>query len=53
MAPKQKKAKKGKPPPIDKLLVPAIVVGAAMLAYQFLKGMTTDVSIMATMRYLL
>ena len=45
MAKKEKKEKKGRPPPIDKLMMPAIVVGAAMLAYQFLKGMTSDVSL--------
>jgi len=45
MAPKTiKKTKKGKPPPIDKLAVPAIVVGAALLAYQFIQGITADVS---------
>jgi hypothetical protein len=44
MAPKPKKEKKGKPPPIDKLIIPAIVVGAALLAYQFLQGITADVS---------
>lgn len=44
MAPRPPKVKKGSPPPIDKLLVPAIVVGVAMLAYQFFKGLSAEVS---------
>jgi hypothetical protein len=32
------------PPPVDKLIKPAIVVGLAMLAYQFLKGISSEVS---------
>lgn len=44
MAPKVKKPKNGKPPPIDKLVLPAIGIGLALLAYQFIKGMTADVS---------
>jgi hypothetical protein len=40
MAPpqKEKKLKKGKPPPIDKLLVPAIGIAIAIVAFQFVKG---------------
>jgi hypothetical protein len=38
-----KKAKNGTPPPIDKLLKPAIVVALAMLAYQFMKGISGEV----------
>jgi hypothetical protein len=41
--PKEKKVKKGTPPPIDKLLIPAIGLTLAMLAYQFLKGVGADV----------
>lgn len=46
MAPKVKKPKNGTPPPIDKLVLPAIGIGLALLAYQFIKGMTADVSTM-------
>ena len=34
--PKIKKAKKGSPPPIDRLLKPAIGVALAMVVYQFI-----------------
>ncbi|GAX12684.1 hypothetical protein FisN_15Hh160 [Fistulifera solaris] len=40
--PKVKKPKNGTPPPIDKLIIPAIGIGLALLAYQFIKGMTAD-----------
>lgn len=43
--PKPKKVKKGKPPPIDKLIVPAVGIGLALLGYQFFKGLTSDVSV--------
>lgn len=45
MAPREAKVKKGKPPPVDKLLLPAIGIALALLAYQFLKGLGTDVSV--------
>jgi hypothetical protein len=35
--------KKGQPPPVDKLLIPAIIAALAMLAYQFFKGIATEV----------
>ena len=34
-----------KPPAIDKLLIPAIVVAVAVVAYQFFKGITAEVRI--------
>lgn len=43
MAPKAAKTKKGQPPPVDKLIKPAIGVGLALLAYQFFKGLTGEV----------
>jgi len=43
MAPKSKKKKKGQPPPIDLLVKPAIGVGLALLAYQFIKGLNSEV----------
>ena len=39
----QSKEKKGRPPPVDKLLKPAIGVAIALLAYQFLKGLGSEV----------
>lgn len=42
-ATKPPKAKNGTPPPVDKLLKPAIGVGIALLAYQFLKGIGGEV----------
>jgi hypothetical protein len=33
-----------KPPPIEKLAIPAIVLAIALLAYQFLKGINAEVS---------
>lgn len=47
MAVKKKvgKGAKGKerPPPVDKLIIPAIGIGLAILAFQFLKGIKTEV----------
>ena len=47
MAPKTKKAYAGKgkerPPPIDKLLLPAIGIGLALLLFQFFKGINSEV----------
>jgi len=40
---KQPKEKKGKPPPVDKLLKPAVGVALALLAYNFLKGLGAEV----------
>lgn len=34
---------KERPPPIDKLLKPAIGIGLALLAYQFIKGINQEV----------
>lgn len=48
--PKQKKKKNGQPPPIDKLMKPAIAVGLAMLAYQFIKGMGSEVRVVRRRR---
>jgi hypothetical protein len=33
------------PPPVDKLIRPAIVIGLAMLAYQFIRGISSEVSV--------
>jgi hypothetical protein len=44
MAPKVKKVKNGTPPPIDKLLKPAIGIALALVGYQFLKGINSGVS---------
>jgi hypothetical protein len=47
MAPsqKEKKVNKGKPPPIDKLIVPAIGLAIGIVAFQFIKGIiSADVS---------
>ena len=40
-----KKKSKGKerPPPVDRLIVPAIGIGLALLAYQFLAGIKSEV----------
>jgi hypothetical protein len=47
MAPKTKKSYAGKgkerPPPIDKLLLPAIGIGLALLLFQFFKGINSEV----------
>jgi hypothetical protein len=40
-----KKRKTLEPPPVDRLIMPAIAIGLAMLAYQFIKGITSEVSI--------
>jgi hypothetical protein len=43
---KGKKEVKGKPPPIDKLIVPAIGLAIGIVAFQFIKGIIrADVSI--------
>ena len=39
-----KKVKKGTPPPVDKLLKPAIGVALALVAYQFIRGLGSGVS---------
>jgi len=39
------KPKKGQPPPVDKLIKPAIGIGLAMLVYQFIKGLNSEVSV--------
>lgn len=41
---KPKKVKKGTPPPVDKLLKPAIGVALALVAYQFFRGLGSGVS---------
>jgi hypothetical protein len=42
---KEKKINKGKPPPIDKLIVPAIGLAIGIVAFQFIKGIiSADVS---------
>jgi len=43
MTPKPPKVKKGEPPAVDKLIKPAIGIGLALLAYQFIKGLQTEV----------
>ncbi|EEC46152.1 predicted protein [Phaeodactylum tricornutum CCAP 1055/1] len=43
MAPKPLKKKNGRPPPIDKLMKPAIGIGLALLAYQFFKGIGAEI----------
>jgi hypothetical protein len=44
---KVKKKLKGKPPPVDKLLKPAIVCAIAVVAYQFFAGIKAEVSVPA------
>jgi hypothetical protein len=39
-----KHARKNKPPPVDQYLMPAIVVAAALLLYQFIQGISNEVS---------
>lgn len=45
MSNKKSSTSKGKqrPPPVDKLILPAIVVGVAILAFQFFKGIKSEV----------
>jgi len=43
MTQRPSKQKKAQPPPVDKLIKPAIVVGLAILAYQFIKGLNSDI----------
>lgn len=38
-----KKQKKGQPPPVDKLLKPAIGVALALIGYQFIRGLGSGV----------
>jgi len=47
--PKLAKVKKGQPPPIDKLIKPAIGIGLALLAYQFFKGLGKEVRQLSTL----
>ena len=39
-----KKRKTEKPPPVDRLLIPAVGVVVAFLGYYFMKGINTEVS---------
>jgi len=39
----QKKQKTGEPPPVDKLIRPAIGIGLALLAWQFMKGLGSEI----------
>eukprot|EP00977_Amphora_coffeiformis_P001335 scaffold278_cov195-Amphora_coffeaeformis.AAC.20 len=39
-----KKVKKGTPPPVDKLLKPAIGVALALVAYQFMRGLGSGIA---------
>jgi hypothetical protein len=41
---KPTKVKTGSPPPVDKLLKPAVGIALALLAYQFFKGISGEVS---------
>lgn len=44
MAVKKKKGSKTeKPPAVDKLILPAIGIGLALLAYQFFQGVKSEV----------
>ena len=45
--PPKKTGGKGKerPPPVDKLILPAIGIGLALLAYQFFKGIKAEVGL--------
>ena len=44
MAPKTKGGKgKERPPPVDKLILPAIGIGLAILTYQFFQGIRAEV----------
>jgi hypothetical protein len=42
MAPKRTTGKE-KPPPVDRLILPAIGIGLALLAYQFFSGIKNEV----------
>jgi hypothetical protein len=42
---KSSKSKTEKPPPIDKLLIPAVGVVVAFVAYYFMKGISAEVRI--------
>lgn len=39
-----KKVKKGTPPPVDRLLIPAIGVALALVAFQFIRGLTGGIA---------
>ena len=39
------KKKKGQPPPVDKLLKPAIGIALALVAYQFFRGLGSGVGL--------
>jgi len=41
---KKSKSKTEKPPPIDKLLIPAVGIVLAFVGFYFMKGISTDVS---------
>jgi hypothetical protein len=44
--PKKDKKAKGKPPPVDKLIIPAIGLAIGIVAFQFIKGIIgADVSL--------
>jgi hypothetical protein len=38
------KKKNGQPPPVDKLIKPAIAIALAMVVYQFIRGIGAEVS---------
>lgn len=42
---KQQPVKSGQPPPVDKLMKPAIGVALAIVGYQFFRGLGADVSV--------
>lgn len=53
MAAKQKGGKgKERPPAVDKLIVPAIVVGLALLAYQFFQGIKAEVRLFWIVKFM-
>lgn len=39
------KKKNGQPPPVDKLIKPAIGIAIALVAYQFVRGIGAEVSL--------
>ncbi|GKY91887.1 hypothetical protein MPSEU_000160300 [Mayamaea pseudoterrestris] len=43
MTAKPPKTKNGTPPPVDKLLMPAVGIALALLAYQFFKGISGEI----------
>jgi hypothetical protein len=48
--PKPPKTKKGTPPPIDKLVKPAIGVALALLGYYFFQGINSEVCILYALK---